>query len=133
MKNLLATVMKSMGLEIRRVPRSRLFYKNISGSERLTVDQTLRRFSDTQPPESSMSDFRQLRAYLSDYRVSFFLELLDLTKQLDIALTNRSIADVGCGTGYLLHLIENTSNPSGLTGFDTHTEMNELAPQWHSP
>jgi 2-polyprenyl-3-methyl-5-hydroxy-6-metoxy-1,4-benzoquinol methylase len=127
MKNLLSKVLRGLGIEVRRVPRSRLFSRSVSSSERLTVNQTLRRFAETQPPESPLSNFKKLRAYLSDYRISFFHELLDITNNLGIAFTNRRVADVGCGTGYLLHLIENTSNPSGLTGFDTFTEMNELA------
>jgi len=127
MNNLLTKVLRVVGLEVRRVPRSKLFSTSVSSSERSTVNQTLRKFAATQPPGSSLSNFRELRAYLSDYRISFFHELLDITNKLDIPLTKRSIADVGCGTGYLLHLIEKTSSPSGLTGFDTSTETNKLA------
>jgi len=127
MNNLLTKLLGVVGLEIRRVPRSGSYSKRVPGSERSMVNQTLRRFAKAQPPESSLSDFKQLRAYLSDYRIVFFHELLDLTHKLDITLSNRRIADVGCGTGYLLHLIERSSSPSVLTGFDTSAETNELA------
>ena len=127
MKNLAKILLRILGVEIRRVPRSALFPKRIAKIEQSIINQTLRRFAKTRPSESPLSNFKTLRAYLSDSRIMFFHEVLAVARNLNVELTSRRIADVGSGTGYLLHLIANTSKPAELVGFDTFVEMNELA------
>lgn len=128
MKHLIAKVIfRTLGLEVRRVPKRVLYNHRIAKKELSIVNRTLRAFAETRPSESKLSDFKGLRTYLSNERITFFHEVLAVTHSLDIELTDKSIADVGSGTGYLLHLIENSSKPVRLTGFDTFAEMNELA------
>jgi len=91
------------------------------------LETILRQFASSQDSSSPYSRFDLLRSYLSDRRISFFINLLAIVEQHDVSLDDKTIADLGCGTGFLLRLIAETSDPEKLVGYDTSAEMNVLA------
>lgn len=91
------------------------------------LEAILRRFAQDQPKSSKLSDYTRLRAYLSDKRIGFFVELLNIVQQTGLSVTDKTIADMGCGTGFLLRLLAESDKPLKLVGYDTNQDMNALA------
>lgn len=68
-----------------------------------------------------------LRGYLSNSRISFFNTLLSVIDENGYDLNYKSIADFGCGTGFLLRLLYRRYAGVKLRGFDPYTELIEVA------
>jgi 2-polyprenyl-3-methyl-5-hydroxy-6-metoxy-1,4-benzoquinol methylase len=127
MKRFVNRMLRKLGFEIRRLPARPALPVSLNDKEVVELEDVLARFAARQPSGSDLADIRALRSYLSDDRVHFFHEVLKRAEESGVSLSKRRIADVGCGTGYLLYLIANATDSAELIGFDTFAEMNELA------
>ena len=126
MKTLVNRLLRRAGLQLRRLP-PRPTSPPVDPAEIAEVEQILEAFSATQPSDDFLRDPDNLRSYLSDGRIAFFNELLRTAERLGVTLSGRRIADLGCGPGYLLRLIDQRAEPSFLLGLDSSVETNELA------
>lgn len=68
-------------------------------------------------------------AYLSPKRIDFYEEVIGLLRERGIDYVGKRIVDVGCGTGYLLHMISEKSDPKSLSGLDFSEEALKIAEQ----
>lgn len=68
-----------------------------------------------------------VKNYLSLDRVRFYQTLIVSCRTRGIDCNGKRIADVGCGAGYLLRVIHETSNPQSLTGFEHSEEAIKMA------
>lgn len=126
MKRLIARMLDSLGFEIRR-KRKQSREVSLDPGEIAEVEEILEEFAESRPRSSALSDQKSLRSYLSDDRIAFFEEVVALCDQYDIPLDGRRVADIGSGTGYLLRLAGQRAPGSELHGYDTFSEMLELA------
>lgn len=129
-KKQLSRLFYHFGYEIIRVDRSRYRPRhrlvNIPAEESKQIDTILLEFSEEMANDP---DFRlkDLKNYLSEDRVYFFFELMELCKENEIEMDDKSVADIGTGMGYLLRCIKNEYTPESLTGYDTFEAMLPLA------
>ena len=119
-------LLRKFGYEIRRLPR-RGDLRRVHDAERSRLEEVLIEFARRQTAGSALANVDELRAYLTDRRILFFQEVLATCQDLGITWSNRKIADVGCGMGYLLRLINQADPSSELFGFDSFEAMNDLA------
>jgi 2-polyprenyl-3-methyl-5-hydroxy-6-metoxy-1,4-benzoquinol methylase len=127
MKKLIKYMLRRVGLEIHRLPPQQEVPFLVSAEEVLRLEEVLEEFAASQPVGDDLADVHKIRSYLSNERISFFHEVLRETERLGVSLERRKVADFGCGTGYLLRLIDERACPSHIMGFDTFTRMNGLA------
>lgn len=64
------------------------------------------------------SDPVAMKNFLDPSRKKFYMEIIGIFKSNNIELTNKSVADVGCGTGHLLFFLSNEFNIHRITGYD---------------
>jgi 2-polyprenyl-3-methyl-5-hydroxy-6-metoxy-1,4-benzoquinol methylase len=129
MKRHINNFLNSFGLELRRVKKKTKYQNPINRNEILQLEETLNHFALNIATSAACSDQKQLRSYLSNNRLNFFHELIELCVNKNIFSDNKRIADIGSGTGYLLRLIQKESLSAQLTGYDTFEEINLLAAQ----
>ena len=64
------------------------------------------------------SDPEYVAEYLSPERLEFYAKIANLLPEKGIEYTDKHIADVGCGTGELLHFIHENFDALSLTGLE---------------
>ena len=96
--------------------------------ERAQIDQEIEAFvSQLSRPDPEVGNPDKWKQYLSDSRISFFSELLELMREHRIPIAGQRVADFGSGTGYLLKKVADQFADVVLTGFDTFAVANQLA------
>lgn len=125
MKGLIQRLLRPWGLELRRIERSSI--PEPDPVEIAALDGMLETFAARHPPSSPLSNTRDLRAYLSDARIAFYNGLVDVCEAEGVELSGRRVADIGTGMGYLLRVIGHRYPAAELHGYDTFTEMLDLA------
>lgn len=73
------------------------------------------------------SDPVSMKNFLEFSRKKFYLKILEIFKQNNIELNNKTIVDVGCGTGHLLFFFSTEYNFSQITGYDFVEAALEIA------
>ena len=119
--------MHRFGYELRRANPHALRAYRADPREVAAIEQLIRQFTARQPPSSRLADARKVRSYLSDRRLSFFDEVIQLCRELDIRFQHKTVADVGSGMGYLLRRIQQEEPTARLSGYDTFTDVLPLA------
>lgn len=64
------------------------------------------------------ADAAAVEDYYSQDRVAFYRGVLDFVRDSRLSLDGKSIADIGCGIGYLIREIQSRCSPAALAGFD---------------
>lgn len=98
-----------------------------SQSERNEVDDLIHEFVKNQPAGTNLADAGQWKNYLSNRRLSFFHEIIDLLARQKLNLEPAMVLDYGSGTGYLLRCLAKAIPTARLRGYDTFDAANELA------
>lgn len=119
------SVLNRFGLSIVKSPPVEPLSHPPSDSERIAVDEIVTRF--TSGRTGSVGDLQQWKSYLSNRRLSFFADIAERFVALETDLNGKRIADFGCGSGYLLRLLNRFEPNVNLYGFDTFEEGNVLA------
>lgn len=127
MIKILNRCLRFIGVELRRVTSNPKKQPSLDKQEVSQLETELKLFASEQPAGSELSEFGSLRSYLSDSRLSFFREIMDIMNSIRVELDGKSVADFGCGTGYQLRLIGIQFQPERMVGFDTAANMNQLA------
>jgi 2-polyprenyl-3-methyl-5-hydroxy-6-metoxy-1,4-benzoquinol methylase len=73
----------------------------------------------------SREDF--LDTYIGRTRLEFYNIIADLIKSMNIDLSNKTVVDVGCGTGHLLHFIHEKLGFNKGTGLEYSSEAIKMA------
>jgi 2-polyprenyl-3-methyl-5-hydroxy-6-metoxy-1,4-benzoquinol methylase len=90
--------------------RARSDFKN----RRAVTAPNIARRNTRRAYERIYGDERLLAEYLGPHRVSFYAELAEFVATLH----PRSVVDVGCGAGDLLHVVVETAAPERVVGID---------------
>jgi len=77
--------------------------------------------------KSNDEDPRSWSRYLDRERLAFFHEILAKYREVSNGTIHNSIADAGCGSGYLLRILANTVPHAKLVGYDTYDKGLTLA------
>lgn len=134
LRNAFKQTLAALGLELRRLPTD----KRAQTASRLSRDETRQLEADLQVFARTHSDVpywanpRNARDYLTDKRLLFFHELIDLCLARGIRFEDSRVADVGSGTGYLLRLLGQRFKNVRLEGFDPDSDITTLA-RWLCP
>lgn len=100
----------------------------IDPDELASLMNDLERFAASNPGRGPWSESSRAREYLSNKRLRFYHDLLELCAAQGVTFGGgRDIADIGSGTGYLLRLIHARAPDSRLTGYDTYADITALA------
>jgi len=121
------SVLRKLGFEIRRLPSAPQIQPNLNEEEVAAIEKKLQEFADSRRPDSACASYADLRSYLSDRRIAFFQDVVALCRNHGVRFDERRVADIGCGTGYLLRAVNDEAPAAKLWGFDTFEEMLELA------
>lgn len=132
LKNLVKSGFRALGLEVRRVDRSSRrpvpgSPERVDPAEIRELEAELAAFSREEPRVEPWSDPGGAREYLSDRRLRFYRDLLEVVRDQGVTLDGLRVADVGSGTGYLLRRIHARHPAAQLTGFDTYSDITRLA------
>ncbi|MFK7993210.1 MAG: class I SAM-dependent methyltransferase [Granulosicoccus sp.] len=127
MKTIVGAILARAGFKLTRVPVQRPNKFEPSDTEIKSLESIIRQFTGQQTKDTDLADEAQWRSYLSNRRISFFIELVSRIVTLDLDLKNKRICDLGSGTGYLLREIHRLEPTAELHGFDTFEEVNQLA------
>lgn len=125
-KNILYRFFRQFGFEIIRVDPFQYRRVNIPREESKQIDSILLEFSEEMVHDPAFR-FKALKNYLSENRVTFFFELMNVCREYEIEMDDQSVADIGSGMGYLLRCINKEYTPESLTGYDTFETMLPLA------
>ena len=125
MKSLIKRALETFGLEIRRLDPEEI--PDPDPIEIAAVEQRMADFASDQLSSSSLSSVPELRDYLSDARIAFFNDLVDICERSGVQMDDRRVADMGTGTGYLLRAVGRHAASADLYGYDTFAEMLGLA------
>lgn len=125
MRRLIQRALQAFGLEIRRLEPED--FPDPDPVEIAEVERIMADFAAAQPSSSSLSSVPDLRDYLSDARIAFFTDLVDICERSGVQLADRRVADIGTGTGYLLRAVGRQAASADLHGYDTFAEMLGLA------
>jgi SAM-dependent methyltransferase len=77
--------------------------------------------------DSFYKDTSAVEDYYGPARVSFYEGVVNYVKEQGLTLDGKSVADVGCGVGYLLSEIQNCFKPSSLSGYDFSAQAIEYS------
>jgi len=127
MKHLVIKLLGRLGYEIRALeppPDADLLP---SRQERAAVDEAIGVFVQTQQAGTLLADAGAWREYLSDRRLAFFRDVVNVCRKHSVDFKEKQVADVGSGPGYLLRLIAAEAPDSILTGYDTFAAALPLA------
>ncbi len=72
-------------------------------------------------------DPRKVKKYLTKERMEFFQEIVKILKSKNIDINDKPVADVGCGSGALFHILAEKLNGNNFTGFDFSDESLKVA------
>lgn len=120
---------RALGLDIRRVARtpSNPPY-SIDPAEAAELDALLESFRQLHPHDCEpWSKPQRAKEYLTPKRIASYHDLLATCQRHGITWADRSVGEVGSGTGYLLRLIHRAAPSARLTGFDSYREITALA------
>lgn len=126
MKKIARRVFRKLGYELKPLPKAPTTNLQIPPTEKQAIQEILTSFSSRQEKDSPFH-YQALREYLSDERLRFFYQLLQVVSDNRLDLSHKKIADIGSGTGYLLRLIEQQNEAPSLYGYDTFEDILELA------
>ncbi len=134
MKKTLIKIFDSLGYQVKFRINKRKTY-NIDANEIASLESDLKTFTKKYPntkgkqidKEINWSDPAVTRGYLNNSRIALFHEVLNIAKKNNIHFDDKTILDVGSGTGYLLRLINQKFKPKALVGYDSYTELNKVA------
>ncbi|MEO1655987.1 MAG: class I SAM-dependent methyltransferase [Bacteroidota bacterium] len=126
MKKVARRLIRKMGYDLKPIPKVAKKNIPIPAREKQAVQKILQEFSNQKGSDSPFH-YQALREYLSDERLQFFFQLLKVCADQQLDLSQKKIADIGSGTGYLLRLIEQQQANPLLFGFDTFEEILALA------
>jgi 2-polyprenyl-3-methyl-5-hydroxy-6-metoxy-1,4-benzoquinol methylase len=59
-----------------------------------------------------------MAAYYQGHRLEFFQQIVALINKLKCPLKNKSILDIGCGSGHLIKYISESFSPKSVSGYD---------------
>lgn len=75
------------------------------------------------------SNEKLAESYLCAERIKFYSDFIEICTKEGVDFYNKDLVDVGCGTGFLLHLISERVSVTSLTGFDFSGEAIRIAKQ----
>jgi len=131
MKQRIKSFLRSMGYNIiiKKLPKHTNNEQHISldKDELQTLEKDLKKFCANSDGTNKWADMQQIKRYLSEERIKSFHRLLNLVEQHSVSLADKSVADFGSGTGYLLRLINKKYPGTHLVGYDPYREITELA------
>ncbi len=121
MKFLIKSIFNLFGLKVVRLNPPK------EESYTLTVNDPIE-FNQKENLKSLYKDENNLNFHhFSEERNNFYKEILSCISAKNILLSNKNIADIGCGTGHLLFNIAKSYNPGNLVGYEYIDEPLQIA------
>ncbi len=130
LKRIAKRLLAAAGIEIRRIPRQTQEFagsNRVAPQERVELESLLHRFAETHPHVPYWSCPKNTRSYLTDKRLEFFHELIEICVAQGVHFDGKRIADVGAGTGYLLRVLGQRFPSATLIGFEPDPDITALA------
>lgn len=121
--------LRHFGFEISRVPRPASTTRRVSDTELAALDADIGRLATCGLDLGGWESRRIIRSYLTERRIGFYHELLDVAEARGVSLGKARVIDVGTCTGYLLRLITQRHPECAAWGTDTQTMFVNLARQ----
>lgn len=117
-------VLEPLGLRLTRIQRPE--HNALADNERLELND----FLDRVLPAIEANEYTgkwptptKIREYFTPNRIAFYHSVLDLCDKEKITIDHRTVIDIGCHAGYLLHLVANRYETTALFGADVVDDM----------
>ena len=120
-------IARTFGCTVRRIKYPSVDTSAVGQQEWAELRRIMVAYTRSHPDVGPWMRRRRLRQYLQKSRISFYYLVMDLCRERGIDLTDKRIADIGTGPGYLVRILKGVAPSSCITGFEPSSAPLALA------